>query len=110
MRIARWLSAISLLLLSGCYRSWPQVEQFAGEISCTDSRAAVIRLADHYQAEIFGDPQAELLQFQKMADAVLVQFDRQQQIVLVAVHRADIRFLGTYRQLASPEVITRCRP
>ena len=109
MRAMPWLWPLCLLLLAGCYRSWPQAESFAREIDCGDSRAAVIRLADQYQADIFGDPQAELLQFQKRADAVLVQFNGRQEIVLVALYRADIRFLGTYRQLASPEVVTRCR-
>lgn len=102
--------AAVLLLLVGCYRHWPQAQAFADAVDCQASRAQVFTLAEQYGGDLFGEADAELLQFQQQADAVLIHFDSQDRIIRVAIFQADIKLLGTYRQLTSPQIVTDCQP
>jgi len=102
------LTFIVSALLSGCYSKWQELESYAGEISCGDSRTKIIQRAAVYQADVLIDDDSQSIQVSKGEETVVVQFDRNNNITQVSVFQIKVQFFGLHRRQLTPYILLNC--
>lgn len=95
-------------LLFGCYAKWEELDLYAGEIDCRDSRAVIIKRAESYHAKVYIDDVSHSIQVSKAADTVVIQFDNDNKITLVSVFQIELKFFGLHRRQLAPSVLLNC--
>ena len=94
--------------LTGCYRTWQQIDVFAKGIKCTDSQASLTKMAKAAKANVFFDTESQSLQIQKESDTVVIQFDKSETITRVSVFKVKLQLFGIHRLQMAPEVVLDC--
>jgi|GEM_PF-1256952 len=97
-----------LISLSGCYRTWQQIDIFAKSIKCSDNQASLTKMANSAKANILFDTESQSLQIQKESDTVVIQFDKDKKITRVSVFKVKLQLFGIHRLQQAPEVVLDC--
>jgi hypothetical protein len=110
----RYCLILCSLILTGCYRNWPQLDALVNQVDCTTSKSQAVTLAQKAGASVEWDPTYKVLSIVKEQDALALQFvpvsfgSQLLRLDSVSAARSTIRYLGLHRQQGEVVTMLRC--
>ena len=105
---------IVLLMLSGCYSNWEQLDSFAKQFDCDTTKSQAIALAKQQKTSYEWDESYLVLSIVKEEDAIAIQFIPESygssiiRLDTVSKVKSHITFLGLDRSQGDTELVIRC--